>query len=639
MGRKIGKIVAVLAMIFLLNGLGSLAEEQVEMYCIFYEEPNGQNGYYTKSIKVEIEHFDEKYQTKFQLLFPDGKKLNGEIKKPKDKAVLEESLFERGTYTLTVWMENEEEEKVEGTEQKKEFKIDKEPPVEPVLFQYSVEEKENQIVSNEEITIKLTATDDISGIQGIYYQKNDGDFEFLEGENGNITIPLEFEGRICAYAVDMAGNKGEITESKRIVCENQNPQVVMSAQEGFDKWYNKPVQVQIEVKESGVISGIKQIMCFVDGMNVEKQEYAYKEKSTEIITTSVNKLAEVVVEVHDWAGNVTQKKEKILFDNEKPKLEVDRGKNYLITAENQEIHCIVKDNQRVENVGGKIIWDNVNGERMERPIESWKKDGEQYLMKEYLSETGKYEIYFEALDPAGNKSEERMQIIIDKEEPLIHKVEEMNGKYVPYFEWEYDASEIIEDFTTYLYRISMDGGICEQNKRYTKEGRHQLELIVEDSAGNVSKAKSEFIIDNTAPEIEIQGSKEKRRIDIILQEETDFLDAVFINGKRQELEKSKKEFSKVFEEDGTYEILVLAKDFAGNQSEGNGSIEIKTEKPFFSNFINNKNNIEKRKNAGAEVKKKKENNSVVPLVILAGVGMIILGIVYKKISQNREDAG
>ena len=249
-------------------------------------------------------------------------------------------------------------------------------------------------------------------------------------------------------------------------------------------------------------------------------------------------------------------------------------------------------------------------------------------MKEQLTETGKYEIFFEAMDPAGNKTEEHMQIIIDKEEPLIHKIEEMNGKYVPFFEWEYDVSEIVEDFTTYLYRINMDGGICEQNRRYTKEGRHLLELIVEDSAGNISRAKSEFFIDHTSPDIQIQSSKEKKRVDIMLQEETDFLDAVFINGKRQEIGKNKKEFSKVFKEDGIYEILILAKDLAGNQSEKQELFEVKTEILFFSNFIKPKNSVQKTEKAEIE----SGNDLVVILGSLIGVGTILIGI--DRLSKN-----
>ena len=155
MGRKIGEILIVLGMIFLLNVLGSRAEEKVQMYQIYCEEPNGEKGYYTKSVKVEIEHLDQECITKFQLNFPDGKELTGKLEKAKEKIVLEESLFEKGNYHLIIWMENKEGKMVEGTEQKREIKIDKEAPADPISFQYSKHDGEEQIISNEEITVEM----------------------------------------------------------------------------------------------------------------------------------------------------------------------------------------------------------------------------------------------------------------------------------------------------------------------------------------------------------------------------------------------------------------------------------------------------------------------------------------------------
>ena len=93
MGRKIGEILIVLGMIFLLNVLGSRAEEKVQMYQIYCEEPNGEKGYYTKSVKVEIEHLDQECITKFQLNFPDGKELTGKLEKAKEKIGLTTKIF------------------------------------------------------------------------------------------------------------------------------------------------------------------------------------------------------------------------------------------------------------------------------------------------------------------------------------------------------------------------------------------------------------------------------------------------------------------------------------------------------------------------------------------------------------------
>lgn len=630
MGRKIGKILIVLGMIFLLNVLGSRAEEKVQMYQIYCEEPNGEKGYYTKSVKVEIEHLDQECITKFQLSFPDGKELTGELEKAKEKIVLEENLFEKGNYHLIVWMENKEGKMVEGTEQKREIKIDKEAPEDPISFQYSKHNGEEQIISNEEITVEMTASDDTSGIQGIYYQINEEEYQFLEGNCVSAVIPVGFEGNLSAYAIDGAGNKGEVTKSSKIICEDEIPEILIRASEGLGKWYSKPCLIQIDISEHGVASGIKQVICSVNNKVVQNREYERGEKETENVTISVDKLSEIVVEVSDWAGNYTKKREKILFDNENPQLILEGAEDYCIAANDKTLTCKAIDNQRIVSVGGTIIWNDANGNR----IESWEKDGAQYFAKENLTESGKYKVYLEAVDQAGNRSEKEMQIIMDKENPLIHKIEELEGKYVPFFEWKYDISEIVEDFTTYTYRINMDGRICEQNKKYTQEGKHSLELIAEDLAGNTSSMEVGFFIDHTPPEIQIDCSKEEKKLDIVLGEEHDFLDAVFINEKKQQIGENERKFSHIFEKSGSYEVLVFARDLAGNQSEKKVAFEIEGEKSFFQNLIQPKKEILK------ERKTEKRQNSYEALMwILVITGIAVIGIRYKKTSQNREDAG
>ena len=634
MGRKIGKILIVLGMIFLLNVLGSRAEEKVQIYQIYCEEPNGEKGYYTKSVKVEIEHLDQECITKFQLNFPDGKELTGELEKAKEKIVLEENLFEKGNYHLIVWMENKEGKMVEGTEQKREIKIDKEAPADPISFQYSKHNGEEQIISNEEITVEMTASDDTSGIQGIYYQINEEEYQFLEGNCVSVVIPVGFEGNLSAYAIDGAGNKGEVTKSSKIICEDEIPEILIRASEGLGKWYSKPCLIQIDISEHGVASGIKQVICSVNNKVVQNREYERGEKETENVTISVDKLSEIVVEVSDWAGNYTKKREKILFDNENPQLILEGAEDYCIAANDKILTCKAIDNQRIVAVGGTIIWNDANGNRIEKRIESWEKDGAQYFAKENLTESGKYKVYLEAVDQAGNRSEKEMQIIMDKENPLIHKIEELEGKYVPFFEWKYDISEIVEDFTTYTYRINMDGRICEQNKKYTQEGKHSLELIAEDLAGNTSSMEVRFFIDHTPPEIQIDCSKEEKKLDIVLGEEHDFLDAVFINEKKQQIGENERKFSHIFEKSGSYEVLVFARDLAGNQSEKKVAFEIEGEKSFFQNLIQPKKEILK------ERKTEKRQNSYEALMwILVITGIAVIGIRYKKTSQNREDAG
>ena len=93
-------------------------------------------------------------------------------------------------------------------------------------------------------------------------------------------------------------------------------------------------------------------------------------------------------------------------------------------------------------------------------------------------------------------------------------------------------------------------------------------------------------------------------------------------------------FSHIFEKSGSYEVLVFAKDLAGNQSEKKVVFEIEGEKSFFQNLIQPKKEIlEERKT------EKRQKSYEALMWILVIIGISVIGIRYKKTSQNREDAG
>lgn len=124
--------------------------------------------------------------------------------------------------------------------------------------------------------------------------------------------------------------------------------------------------IQIDISEHGVASGIKQVICSVNNKVVQNREYERGEKETENVTISVDKLSEIVVEVSDWAGNYTKKREKILFDNENPQLILEGAEDYCIAANDKILTCKAIDNQRIVSVGGTIIWNDANGNRIEK---------------------------------------------------------------------------------------------------------------------------------------------------------------------------------------------------------------------------------------------------------------------------------
>lgn len=572
MDRKIVKIVIVLGIIFFFQSIRLQAEEIPTPYQIKYEKLSKDKEYYIEAPEIEIEHFDEKLVTKYRMMFSDGKELTGKLDIKENKVLIQAELFTEGEHELEVWMENQEGEKIEGTDTVKIFKIDKTAPNEPLEFIYQKDSESEILCFSDKTNIKIKASDSISGIQGIYYQLNEEEEKFMEGEAVTIELPLGFEGAVSAYAIDYAGNRGKWCTSKTFICENEAAEITMKASEGFEHWYNEPFSVEVMVRENGVQSGIKNIVCYVNGEKVKEDTYELKTEE-ETFLLPVNAMTVLGIETEDYAGNKSVKREQILFDNQCPKIDVSGIENYMITSDTISLSCFMSDEHKITSIEGKIVWANVDGMEKTIEIEDWKKDGETYYAEEELGEDGVYQLDFKVQDQAGNQNEKKLQIIVDKANPVISRVEELQGRYLQFFEWNYEQEEVIQDFTTYTYAINLDNHMCEPNFRYMQEGKHILEVTAKDAAENMSTANAEFIIDHTAPKIIFKNIEEGKIYEnevealISLENENDIIETIYVDGIMQKLDSASKEFQYLFQKPGDHSMKVTANDLAGNKKE------------------------------------------------------------------------
>ena len=113
-----------------------------------------------------------------------------------------------------------------------------------------------------------------------------------------------------------------------------------------------------------------------------------------------------------------------------------------------------------------------------------------------------------AADMAGHENQVERQVIIDKENPVIVHVDELDGKYLKYFRWDYSAGESVKDFTSYTYTMKLDDTVYRPGEKIEKEGMHTLVVEAVDSAGNKSDAKARFTIDHTPPVIRFENIRE-----------------------------------------------------------------------------------------------------------------------------------
>ena len=283
--------------------------------------------------------------------------------------------------------------------------------------------------------VEIRAEDDVSGVEGIYYKWGNSTWQYAKGNHIFVTVPEGFWGKLYGYVTDCAGNTGS-------VCAFQEAVGNGGMQNEVSPSAVKEAETVLFPKETG---------------NVRDLEETFEKKSV-------------------------------------PQLEIVGIRDSMIVGFDVALSCRVTAENPIETLTGRIVWEKPGGEREEEVIRNWEKEGDNYAFQTILKEEGMYQLSFEVTDAEGNHCEEKRQLIIDKTSPTIQKVNEINGTRMAAFWWNYDIEEIVCDFTTYTYEVRLDGVLCNEKKKYTKQGRHTLEVRVTDSAGNMTIVEAKFEI-------------------------------------------------------------------------------------------------------------------------------------------------
>ena len=530
-------------------------EKEIEKYDIQIPEPNGKKGYYTKKPDITICHASEVGITKYCLKKGDEKIKEGALKEKDEKVVIADELFSEGKHILHIWMENENEEKIEKYEMKREILID-----------------------------------------------------------------------------------------------TKGPQIQMSVPQGFDAWYQQQVTLNVEGDDSE--SGISSISCAVGGKVIGSVE---RKQGSFVITypSVMQKGVEVTVTAEDKAGNKSVQIKTVYIDKEVPKVTITGAKNYMITSKSIVVTGTIDEENGLKDFDMKIIRESTEGTKKKMSVSEWKEEGTKKTVRYLLKKDGIYYIEIRATDLSGYTSTQKMQVIIDKTNPVIGYIDTLNQKYMKKFQWNYHPRDIIKDFTTYTYDVRLDGQLYPKGKSVTAEGRHKITVKAIDAAGNKAQAEAEFIIDHTAPEIIFQNIKdgeeyeEECSFQVELGKEEDIIQQIQINGEKQRIDLGLKKYEYTLHECQDYEIVVKATDRAGNEAEKRIYFQIVPKKLFIKRITEP---VKKYLGAehGQEKESSKEANAIqptmkVPLILkiasVSTIGMILIlsGYLLRKKHREKEE--
>ena len=357
------------------------------------------------------------------------------------------------------------------------------------------------------------------------------------------------------------------------------PQFHMEAENGFDVWYQKEAWIRAEGNDGVWGSGMDTISCYCGNEIVGTK----KGETGEFLIQQDSQKGEginVTITVMDRAGNRSEQTKKLYIDSYAPGTSIECVTDYMITSQPVDVHYQITEENKIKEKAADAEWENTEGKKQILAIEEWEENQVGYSAACRYTEDGIYKINVQAADMAGHTALSEAQFIIDSHNPVIRYMDKINGQFMKKFSWNYSGEMFIEDFTTYIYQIQLDGEIYPTGKEITEEGKHLLYVEAVDAAGNKAEAKASFVIDRTPPEIifidveEEEKYEEEKKFQISTRDKDDTIQEIRINGERQHLGENQKIYEYTVQEHKNYEVMVKATDQAGNQSVSHITFEV-----------------------------------------------------------------
>jgi hypothetical protein len=342
-------------------------------------------------------------------------------------------------------------------------------------------------VSASPVSLKLTAWDGVSGVEGIYIKVGDSDAV----RSDTLELYPPFNGRVECWAVDNMGNISDsVCLGDGITIDSEPPEVEISKAEMDGK------KLIIMTKATDDLSGVEDLRIY-DGENCVYERKGSDENARLDAGDLIYGERTYTVIASDRAGNEVSGSFTVSRqDGTQPVIEMsgadDKGiygspvRIRISASDDSGCRCRVSETVEEYSLAGEY-----RGET-KRDAGSEGEPGELNFEK-----SGVYIVRVEASDEAGNTSRQAVAFAIDREAPDINGMDGLDGSRLKSFMLD-RTKDIVTDDSLVQYDMKLNG-IRYDGEEITKSGRYRMQIYAVDEFGNSSSKDLSFSIGKERP--------------------------------------------------------------------------------------------------------------------------------------------
>ena len=379
---------------------------------------------------------------------------------------------------------------------------------------------------------------------------------------------------VTVTAVDAAGNRAVKTISFTI--DKTAP--VISMRGASDGAYSsQPVTIQFQAIESFYETNSVKITIerVIDGAPYNQTLNFTNTGKTSTLNNQFSEDGDYTITMTavDRAGNAaTVQKLSFTVDCTAPTVTLTGTKDYVVTQKAVVLSFVVTESYyKTNQVEIQASRRGVDGKIETFTVKGWNNAGRTSSLSQEFKEDGYYTITITARDKAGNSKQQTIHFTIDTQPPVIGDLSRYDGKYLSEFELGKRLENLITELTVPTVKMTLNGEAYDGGK-ITADGKYTLVIEVTDEVGLTASKTIEFVIDTIAPKIIFAGAENRKtytepvNLNLSLENESDTIVSILINGEPYELTDGKTVYDLAFDTYGSYEVVVNTIDAAGNEN-------------------------------------------------------------------------